>query len=307
MKIAILADIHANIVALQMVADHIEQWRPDAVIVAGDVVNRGPRPLECLRFVQEKQSVKGWSVVRGNHEDYVISNAEPHAPYSDAEAEIYRNSLWTYQQLNGDVTALEAMPFSISLTPNGSEVRVAHASMRGARDGIYVQTPDSTLREQIGDPPPPLFCVGHTHKPLKRYLNGTLVVNVGAAGLPFDGDPRAAYAQIWRERTEWKVEIVRLDYDRAQAEQDFVDSGILEDGGALARLMRVELRHARSQIAEWVHAYQEAVAAGEIGIDESVSRFVAEQGLTETGCAVSHRQSSSRGRGRNRRRWNPAR
>ncbi|HLB49171.1 MAG TPA: metallophosphoesterase [Anaerolineales bacterium] len=61
MKIAILADIHANIVALQTVADHIGQWRPDAVIVAGDVVNRGPRPLGCLRFVQEKQRAKGWS------------------------------------------------------------------------------------------------------------------------------------------------------------------------------------------------------------------------------------------------------
>lgn len=282
MKIAILADIHANIAALRTVADHVEQWRPDAVVVAGDVVNRGPRPLECLRFVQEKQRTKGWQLVRGNHEDYVISWAKPRQPYSQAEAEMFRNSLWTFEQLNRDVTALEAMPFSISLTPGGSEVRVAHASMRGMRDGIYTETPDATLREQIGNPPPPVFCVGHTHKPLVRQLNGTMVINVGAAGLPFDGDPRAAYAQLQRGNGEWKAEIVRLDYDRQQAERDFAESGILESGGALARLIRIELRHARSQIAEWADEYEKAVMAGGIEIGESVGRFIAGQGLTET-------------------------
>ena len=48
MKIAVLADIHGNLPALEAVAAHVEAWQPDRVIVAGDLVNRGPRPLECL-------------------------------------------------------------------------------------------------------------------------------------------------------------------------------------------------------------------------------------------------------------------
>ncbi|HEX7974983.1 MAG TPA: metallophosphoesterase, partial [Anaerolineales bacterium] len=72
MKLAVLADIHANYVALQAVAAHIQAWQPDAVIVAGDVINRGPRPAECLHFVLEKEKTEGWRLVRGNHEDYVI-------------------------------------------------------------------------------------------------------------------------------------------------------------------------------------------------------------------------------------------
>ena len=72
MKLAVLADIHANLPALHSVASHIEAWQPDGVVLAGDVVNRGPRPLECLRFVQEKQRAAGWGVVRGNHEEYVM-------------------------------------------------------------------------------------------------------------------------------------------------------------------------------------------------------------------------------------------
>ena len=44
MKLAVLADIHANLPALLAVLDSIDAWRPDAVVVAGDIVNRGPRP-----------------------------------------------------------------------------------------------------------------------------------------------------------------------------------------------------------------------------------------------------------------------
>jgi predicted phosphodiesterase len=51
MKLAVLADVHANWQALQAVAADLERWQPDRVVVAGDVINRGPRPLECAKFV----------------------------------------------------------------------------------------------------------------------------------------------------------------------------------------------------------------------------------------------------------------
>ena len=54
MKIALLADIHANFSALQTVSADIETWQPDLVIVAGDLVNRGPKPKECLEFVHQQ-------------------------------------------------------------------------------------------------------------------------------------------------------------------------------------------------------------------------------------------------------------
>jgi predicted phosphodiesterase len=162
MKVAILADIHANLPALQTVIAHMEAWRPDAVLMAGDVVNRGPKPAECLSLVQEKQTSNGWLVVRGNHEDYILQHTRPDAPRSGPEFELFRNSYWTYQQLNGQVAALEAMPFQVAISgPDGREVRVVHASMRNNRDGIFPETTDAELRCQIA-PPPATLCVGHT-------------------------------------------------------------------------------------------------------------------------------------------------
>lgn len=281
MRIAVLTDIHANFVALQAVSAQIEAWGPDQVFMAGDLVNRGPRPAECLRFVQEKMQSEGWRWVRGNHEDYVISQARQDAPHQGPHFEVHKASYWTYQQLGCDVSALESMPFQQSLLdPLGNEVRIVHASMRGLRDGIYPETSDSALAGKIrgnsSSPPgapPAVFCVGHTHRPLVRRLDSTLVVNAGSAGLPFDGDTRPAYAQLTYQNGEWQAEIVRVAYDLQAAERDFYTSGYLPDAGPLVDLVLVELREARSQLYNWSIRYQDRAWRGEITMADSVKEF----------------------------------
>ena len=49
MKMAILSDIHGNRPALEAVAADIDAWRPDAVLVNGDVVNEGQGNVACWR------------------------------------------------------------------------------------------------------------------------------------------------------------------------------------------------------------------------------------------------------------------
>ncbi len=301
MKIAVLSDIHANYIALQAVYEHLQDWGPDRVIVAGDVVNRGPRPWECLQFVLEKQQTDGWVVLRGNHEDYVISQADPRAPTSGPAFEVHRPSYWTFARLGYDVTSLQAMPYQISLPgPDGREVRFVHASMRGNRDGVYPETPDrelqgkitpsaaetrdyqtvagrcepETFAQPVAFADPAVFAVGHTHRPLVRHLNGTLVVNAGSAGLPFDRDTRPSYAQLTWEDGRWEARIVRVEYDLRLAEEDFYRSGYVDEAGPLIQLVLIELRQARSQLFSWSALYQAQALAGQITMEESVRRFL---------------------------------
>ncbi len=280
MKLVILGDIHGNFAALQTVTAHVERWQPDVVVVAGDIVNRGPLPLQCLQFVQSKQT-DGWLTVRGNHEDYVIKYAHPDTPTSGPEFEIFRSAYWTYCRLNGDVSALKAMPFQVNLTaPDGTEIRVVHASMRSNGDGIFIKTTDDKLRQKIqlpNQPAPPLFCTAHTHWPFIRSIDDTLVVNSGAVGLPFDGDHRASYAQIVWQGGQWQAKIIRLDYDRQQTEQDFYESGYLDEGGPLIRLILDEFHIARPHLYNWTQQYHAPTVAGEISLEEAVTNYLAER------------------------------
>lgn len=274
MKIAILADIHGNLPAFIRVMEDLDAWQPNIVVVAGDVVNRGPRSKECLQLLEDKQNLEGWLTVRGNHEDYVLSQADPDKPRSGPEHEIALNSLWTYRQLNGHIKLLEDMPFQVSLgSQTTGEVRIVHASMLGNRQGIYPETTDDELRQRI-TPPPALLVAGHTHRPLVRRLDDSLVVNVGSVGMPFDGDDRAAYGRLTYHRNEWQAKIVRLDYDKNQAELDFFETGFIPHAGDLARIMLVELRQARSHIFSWVEQYQLDVLTRNISVADAVTTYL---------------------------------
>ncbi len=282
MKIAVIADPHANLIALQAAVADIDAWRPDAVLVAGDIVNRGPRPKECLDLILDKVRTNGWLLVRGNHEDYVIDQANPGAPRSGSAEQVHRPSIWTLNQLGGDVSPLQARPFQQSLKgPDGREVRLVHASMRGIRDGIFPETHNKELRKQIA-PVSGLaaFIAGHTHRPLVRWLDGVLVVNAGSTGLPFDQDTRLAYARLTWEKGGWQAEIVRLQYDLTAAGRDFYLSGYLEGGGPIVQLVLIELLTGRSLLYSWAVKFQEPALRGEVGVEESVKRFLQEYGGT---------------------------
>jgi putative phosphoesterase len=275
MKIAVLADIHGNFPALEAVTDHIERWKPDLVLVAGDIVNRGPRSQDCFWFLQGKQRDFGWEIIRGNHEDYVISRDDPKDPKSGRKYELFQPAHFIYQQFNQDISALESLPEVISkTTPEQGEIRMVHASMRDNRDGIYPETEEHELREQIA-PPPAVFITGHTHRPLVQTLDRTLIVNAGSVGLPFDGDKRAGYAQITWHRGHWSAEIVRLDYDIAQAEADFYETGYIEGAGPIAGIVLWELKLALSQLYNWSASYSQLILEGKITVTESVVDYLA--------------------------------
>ena len=68
MRIAIIADIHGNLAALEAVLARIAGLRIDRVVVAGDVVVGAPDSLKCWERVRGLDC----PVLRGNHERYVF-------------------------------------------------------------------------------------------------------------------------------------------------------------------------------------------------------------------------------------------
>ena len=280
MKIAVISDIHGNLPALQTVTADIEQWHPDYVVVDGDIVNRGPCSRDCLEWVLARQSSSGWQLVRGNHEDYILECATSKEPTVGSGYEVRQFAHWAYLQVADYVPLLANLPASYSIfVPNGSEMRVVHGSMRDNRDGIYPQTKDAELREQIA-PAPALFVTGHTHRPLIRQIDGTTVVNVGSVGASFDGDRQLSYGRFtWTVDQGWQANIVRLPYDFARVEQDYVTSGFLDEAGPLAQLMLVELRRAGGLVYRWASRYQEAVLAEEISMEASVRAVLSDEDL----------------------------
>ncbi len=271
MKLAVLSDVHGNRPALEAVLEDIEGWQPDRVIVNGDFINRGPDSLRCMELVERYRH--DWHFLKGNHEEFVLRTAVK-SERGGPSYELRRFAHWTVRQLGGRLDRVEQWANSLDLTGlDGGSVHVTHGSRLGSRDGIRPETTDEALADKLGDPRD-LFIASHTHKPLLRRFNGTLVVNTGSVGSPFDRDSRPAYGRFTFSGGRWQAEIVRLDYDRAQAERAYERSGFLDGGGPLARLMLTELRQSRGHMGPWMRRYEQAVRDGAITLERAVTEYL---------------------------------
>ncbi len=276
MKIAVLGDVHGNLPAFETVMADLERWQPDQIISLGDVINRGPSSAQCLALIQEKLQTAGWRALRGNHEDYILHQAARSGP----EFEAFRQSWWTYNQIGCDVSEIARWSDTAeAAAPDGTITRVAHASVINNSLGIAPNTPEDKLIERGGQPPPAVFCAGHIHHAFIRQVNGTIFVNAGSVGMPFDEDWRASYARITWQGGVWDAEIVRLEYDRARAIRNYQDSGFLWEAGPVAWLVLAEQLHARSQLFAWHRDHFDAVRAGERSVEDSVRMQLEGQGL----------------------------
>lgn len=272
MKIAVLSDIHGNIPALEAVLEDIARWRPDEVIVNGDLVNRGPYSLEVLQLLERE--LPAARLLRGNHENWLVrSSAEGPLPDSTT-FEIDRFAHFALVQLGERIDDIARWDDHLELTDlDGGALHITHGSLLGDRHGISPECEGEVLSERVGSGRD-LFIASHTHRAFSRHHNGTLVVNTGSVGQPFDNDERSAYARLTFRGGRWQVVLQRVAYDRARAIADFEQSGFLEQGGALTQVIFREFFEARMHVGPWRREYLDAVKAGEIGVAESVARYL---------------------------------
>jgi len=274
MKVAVLSDVQGNLPALETVTEDILAWGPDLVVMAGDLINRGPDSRGCLQHFHALRQDQGWLPVLGNHEAWVLRcGREP--PTDDLDAEMRAFADWTFVQLADLTEALTGWPDHLCFH-SGSEdtwVHVTHGTLAGNRDGISQGLTDEDLAGKL-PAGVALFVTAHTHRPLQRRLGTTEILNVGSVGSPFDGDPRACYGRIELRARRWHTSIERLAYDREQTRRQFLDSGFLDHGGPLARILYEEWRRARLLLPVWRQRYIAAVRSGALGLSDAVDDYL---------------------------------
>ncbi len=281
MKIVVLSDIHGNLPALQTALEDIERWQPDQVVVNGDVVNRGPRSAECLNIILDKQANEGWHLLRGNHEDFILYCASIEDAESKPGYEINQFAHWAYNQIGEDKATLfkdwdEVFSWK---APDGSEFRATHAAMGNNRKGIFQRMSDEEL-EPLISPPPAVFVTSHTHEPLIRDVGSSQIVNIGSIGSSFDRDRRPCYGRFtYTQSKGWQSELCRINYDYADIERDYVESGFLEEAGAFSQLMLIEHRRAGGLFFRWAKRYHELVEAGESDVTSTVRELLKDEDL----------------------------
>lgn len=213
MKVALVADIHSNIHALENALSLIELRRPDMIACAGDMVGYGAFPNECCALAEQECHV----VISGNHDRAALSREVTGMnPYA-AEA-----ALWTADILNQRSRAfLGSLEDSIRFDAGGRSAVMAHGSLGDRNEYIHEASADEQMLVGAGSE---ILIMGHTHIPYRKNFPKGVVLNPGSVGQPRDGDPRGSFAVLDTETLE--CSIVRFDYPVDKAADAILSAGL---------------------------------------------------------------------------------
>ena len=215
-NVAIIADIHSNIIALQEVMKRISYG--DIVLFAGDLVGYNPWPNECIKLIQKK----GIRSVIGNHDAAIVNGS-----YDSMNPQAKLALHYTRQIISDEnMEYLNTLSKKLTIQVEDVIFCVYHGSpLFPLKQYVYPWTPKSTLRTFIDMVEGDILILGHTHIPMLFNFNNKLLINPGSVGQPRDKNPQASYMILQIEDTKINVEHHRVDYN-----VDVVMSKIIEVG-----------------------------------------------------------------------------
>jgi predicted phosphodiesterase len=258
MRIAVIADIHGNLVALEAVLARIAQMQVDRLIVAGDIVVGSPDSLACW----ERVKALGCQVLRGNHERYVCDLGTSRAKLEWSQPQFGPVQYAAAKLGESARRELAVLPDLIRL-PEASDVLFVHGSARNDTDLIFPYTSDSELVPMFVGANERWIMRGHNHYAGVRLWGERRIVTAGSVGLPLDGTPAAQFTLIERGEGDWSVQQYSIPYDIAAALQSFKESGYLDEAGPMARLFMREVETAAFHIVPFLKWQKEREVCGE--------------------------------------------
>lgn len=205
MRLVIISDIHANLMALEAVLGDMPA--ADRIVCCGDLVEYYDQPNEVCALVR----ARGIECIRGNHDAYVIGALSPKAEHRAG----FRTD-WTRGVLaETHLRWLEKLGTEMHFEAGGRRLHVRHASPWD--EETYLRADATPALERLRINRHETLAVGHTHRPLHLAIGEGWLLNPGSVGQPRDKDPRASYAMF--DLATGAVEHRRVGYDVAQVQR----------------------------------------------------------------------------------------
>jgi predicted phosphodiesterase len=224
LRVAILADIHGNTMALENVLEDAASIGVEQYWFLGDYAAIGYDPVGVLKRITNLSNA---CFIHGNTDRFLVTGELPWMQLDDAikdlahartHVEVARSFAWTTGAVGttGWLPWLQELPLDFRCTlPDGTEILAVHASP-GTDDGmgININTTEDELCALVEKSDADLVLVGHTHLPFDRTAGNIRVFNPGSVSNPFPPDLRACYAILDADRQGYTLQHRRVDYDR---------------------------------------------------------------------------------------------
>lgn len=214
MRIAVMADIHSNHVALERCIDEAKRLGAEEYLFLGDYVGEMAYPertLECLAKLKKDYHC---TFIRGNKEDYWIDHKKgKHDWLWQAGTSGSGMLQYSYTHLtDAQIKEFEDMPIAKTMKyENMPPFVICHGSPFKVNEGMredydYIDALTKRLETEL------TMCA-HFHIQTKYVRNKKIVINPGAVGAPLKSGGRAQFIMLQSCEGIWETQFYTLMYD----------------------------------------------------------------------------------------------
>jgi predicted phosphodiesterase len=222
LRIALVADIHANLWALDAVLADIRKQRVDTIFNLGDIVYG---PLKPLATYKRLQALGDLLTIRGNQDRQIYDATEQERrdnPTLDYVIKDLGEDPIRWLQTLPPTAIFEEEIFLCHGTPASDEAYL----LEDVASGRTMLRAEAEILRLVKSVRHPVIVCGHSHTPrLVSLANGQMIVNPGSVGLPAYSDdapvphsmetysPHASYAILTKTGKGWDVSFQKVAYD----------------------------------------------------------------------------------------------
>jgi len=203
-KVAIFADVHANLPALQAALAEIQRLGCEATYCLGDTIAIGPQPAECLDLLLDTPNLYP---TLGNHDSWYVHGLPQPQPEWMSDGEVMHQQ-WVHAQLEArHRAAIEQWPDVMEKEVEGVRLALMHYPPGSTIHRPSAEELDRLFHDYAAD----VIGYGHTHVAWQRTGENTTYVNPGALGC--DREPLARFVTVACRAGEYTLENHAVPYD----------------------------------------------------------------------------------------------
>ncbi len=230
MRLAVFADIHGNLAALEAALADLESCGEfDQIWCLGDLAAMGGQPQECIEKILklgDKYGEDKFKVIGGNTDRYLVTGAriafsppkeaEQFAAYRDNMLSMGAITAWNTRQVSWNgfefLSKILGRELRLRVLEYGQVIGFHAIPGDDESTALRPDSPDEEAKDALLDRAGHLALCGHTHLAMDRQVGNWRVINPGSVGLSFGNPGLAEWALLQWQDGRLKVELRRVTY-----------------------------------------------------------------------------------------------
>jgi len=233
MRVAVISDVHGNLIALDAVLQDLQREQIDQLVALGDMIQSGPQPTEVVQRLRELDC----PVVMGNSDSWLLSGVETGNESIPEERlrKLHVVREWSLASLSAaDRAFIESFTPTVHLDFSHKHRFLGfHGSPTNFDGFIFPHTPEAEFHSLLMPYADHILAGGHVHLPFVRRIADSFFFNPGSVGVAYNHeqdeasfrlDPWAEYAILSVEDDHLGLEFCRVPIDVRELVRVYRDS-----------------------------------------------------------------------------------